>query len=282
MEGAAENDRQVLPDYLSSGLQIVFIGTAVGDTSAAKKHYYSRPNNAFWRCLHEADLVPIRIRPEDDHRIIDFGIGLTDLAKEVHNGSDALLARQDLTRGTDALLGKMQRLAPSIVCFNGKKAYRAFTGRSAASFGSMTEKIDGAMVFVVPSTSGRVAEHTKFDGRNRLEWFQMLAEVSKRSTGERTLELAQPTRVNRAAPRKEGNMHERIPLQDELRDILRENANRWMTSGELAEEVNRRGRYSKHDGSKMKSSQVAARVRRKKYRDLFEIDASFRIRLRLA
>ena len=39
MEGAAENDRQVLPDYLSSGLQIMFIGTAVGDTSAAKKHY---------------------------------------------------------------------------------------------------------------------------------------------------------------------------------------------------------------------------------------------------
>src|SRR5438094_8673504 len=122
MEGAAENDRQVLPDYLSSGLQIVFIGTAVGDTSAAKKHYYSRRNNAFWRCLHEAGLVPIRLRPGDDHRIMDFGIGLTDLAKEVHSGSDALLARQDLTRGTDALLEKMQRLAPSIVCFNGEES----------------------------------------------------------------------------------------------------------------------------------------------------------------
>lgn len=141
--------------------------------------------------------------------------------------------------------------------------------------------INGALVFVVPSTSGRVAETTKFDGKNRLEWFRTLAEFSKRGSGERTLELPQPTRVNRPAPSKEGKMRERIPLQDELKDILRENGNRWMTSGELAEEVNRRGRYNKHDGSNMKSSQIAARVRRKEYRHLFEIDDLFRIRLSL-
>lgn len=98
-EGAVGNDRDILPDYLSSGLQVVFVGTAVGDSSAARKHYYSGPNNAFWRCLHEAGLVPIRLRPEDDQCITDFGIGLTDLVKEVHSGSDALLTTKDLMGG---------------------------------------------------------------------------------------------------------------------------------------------------------------------------------------
>jgi len=37
----------VLPDYLSKGLRVVFVGTAVGDTSARRRHYPG-PNNSFW------------------------------------------------------------------------------------------------------------------------------------------------------------------------------------------------------------------------------------------
>jgi hypothetical protein len=51
-------------------------------------HYYANPGNLFWRVLAETGLTPQRLRPEDDWRMPEFGLGLTDLAKGVA-GQDA-------------------------------------------------------------------------------------------------------------------------------------------------------------------------------------------------
>jgi chorismate mutase len=66
-------------------------------------------------------------------------------------------------------------------------------------------------------------------------------------------------------------------LHEALAQILRENHNRWMSARELADEVNRRGLYSKRDGSAVEANQISART--KNYSDLFEKDGG-RIRLR--
>lgn len=66
-------------------------------------------------------------------------------------------------------------------------------------------------------------------------------------------------------------------LHAALAQILRENQNRWMTAGELRDEVNRRSLYRKRDGSAVEVNQVSART--KNYDDLFEKSGG-RIRLR--
>ena len=67
-------------------------------------------------------------------------------------------------------------------------------------------------------------------------------------------------------------MGERVTLHEEIRDILEREGNRWMTTSELAERVNHRGRYRKRDGSSVSSFQFHGRTR--KYSHLFERDGS--------
>jgi len=52
-----------------------------------------------------------------------------------------------------------------------------------------------------------------------------------------------------------------VTLQDELTAILRAQGNRWMTTGELAAEVNRRGRHWKTYRNRITSAKVLGRTK---------------------
>ena len=66
-------------------------------------------------------------------------------------------------------------------------------------------------------------------------------------------------------------------LHDEIQEILIANGNRWMTTHEIAEEVNRRNRYQKKDRSEVADYQIHGRTRN--YNQLFERDG-IRVRCR--
>lgn len=70
-----------------------------------------------------------------------------------------------------------------------------------------------------------------------------------------------------------------ITLHDELITILDENPGDWLTTAELAAEVNRRGRYRKRDGSDVDAFQIHGRT--KNYPHLFLRDGA-RVRRRSA
>ncbi len=98
---------------------MVFCRTAVGDTSTKRGHYYAGPGNEFWPLLYQSRLVSEPLTPPDDARILEFGIGLTDLAKTIAASSDAGLgARYDI----DGLVDRIERYAPAWVAFHGKTA----------------------------------------------------------------------------------------------------------------------------------------------------------------
>ena len=56
-------------------------------------------------------------------------------------------------------------------------------------------------------------------------------------------------------------MVKRLTLHEEIRDILEREGNRWMTTSELADRVNHRGRYRKRDGSSVSRFQIHSRTR---------------------
>src|SRR5579862_9008034 len=72
-----------LPDYLTPGLKVVFVGFNLSIYSAAAGHYYARPVNQFWSCLNQSGLLPdgVNLGPCDDSRLPIFGLGLTDVVK---------------------------------------------------------------------------------------------------------------------------------------------------------------------------------------------------------
>ena len=71
----------ILPDVLRPNLKVVFCGTAAGDKSARAGAYYAGPQNKFWDILHRVRLTPRRLLPQEFEKLLDYGIGLTDLIK---------------------------------------------------------------------------------------------------------------------------------------------------------------------------------------------------------
>jgi TDG/mug DNA glycosylase family protein len=87
----------ILPDVLAPGLDVVIVGTAAGRVSAARRCYYAGHGNRFWRTLREVGLTPTELEPAEYARLLDYRIGLTDLAKTAF-GADATLRPEDFDR----------------------------------------------------------------------------------------------------------------------------------------------------------------------------------------
>ncbi len=140
----------ILPDVLAPGLRVVFCGYAPGAASARAGAYYAGPGNRFWPTLHEVGLTPALLRPAEFARLPEFGIGLTDVSKTA-SGSDQQVGR----RGVDParLAATIEASSPAHLAFNGKNAARAILGRPV-DYGPQPERIGGARVWVLPSTSG--------------------------------------------------------------------------------------------------------------------------------
>ena len=162
-----------LPDLVCPGLDVLFVGTAVGKRSACTGHYYADPRNSFYRDLKEAGFTDRLLNPAEDRELLHYGIGLTDLAKRIVCSDDAGLDDADFDRGRLARVIRNNK--PRVVCFNGKNAYHAWSGSRRFNWGLRDAlTIEGVPLFVVPSTSSRVPAGRRFQGRTRREWFRVL------------------------------------------------------------------------------------------------------------
>jgi TDG/mug DNA glycosylase family protein len=152
--------RQDVPDYLREGLELVIVGINPGRRSGATGHHYAFPGNQFWPLLFESGLLPERLTYADDHRVLEFGIGLTNLVdRTTRSASD--LTREELRAGADALRAKLLRFGPKVACFNGMGILEAFSGRKKASLGLQPDMVGDTRLFVVPSSSGRTAAYQR-------------------------------------------------------------------------------------------------------------------------
>jgi TDG/mug DNA glycosylase family protein len=151
----------VLPDYLRPDLDLVFVGINPGTKSAAACRHYAGSGNHFWPLLHESGLASEPLSYEQDARVLEWGIGLTNMvARSSPSISD--LSLDELRAGARTLRRKLLRYAPRVVCFNGKRIYEVFAGH-ACDFGLQPERIGASLVYVMPSTSARTASYQRAD-----------------------------------------------------------------------------------------------------------------------
>jgi TDG/mug DNA glycosylase family protein len=141
----------MLPDYLKSGLDVVFVGLNPSLKSAAVRHYYARPGNQFWRFLAEAGFTDRVLRPDEDEEILEHGIGLTDFVKRATRGVNDL-DRKEFGEGIEDLRSKIENVKPKFVCFNGKSGYQAVAGK--CEYGLQEEVWGDTKLYAAPSTSG--------------------------------------------------------------------------------------------------------------------------------
>ncbi|MFT4076995.1 MAG: mismatch-specific DNA-glycosylase [Asticcacaulis sp.] len=150
--GALPEDH--VPDLLTPGLKVVFCGTALGRVSAERRAYYANPGNFFWRTLHNTGLTPERLAPEDYARLLDYGIGLTDLSKGYFGNDNQLPAD---AFDTLALRAKIERFQPEVLAFTSKTGASVFLGKptGALPLGFQPETVGNTRIFVLPSPSGQ-------------------------------------------------------------------------------------------------------------------------------
>jgi TDG/mug DNA glycosylase family protein len=165
----------MLPDYLAPGLVVVFVGTAAGELSAARGHYYSGRGNKFWELLWEAGLTEDRIlSPEQDDSVLSYGIGLTDIAKAVAASTDTKLRRRDYD--VPSFLEKIERFQPRCVAFNGKTSaglVAKHLREPKPDHGPTAFSIARAAGYVLPSSSGSNNDPTRFLPKNsKAAWWR--------------------------------------------------------------------------------------------------------------
>ncbi len=161
---------RTLPDLLRapSGrpLDVVFAGINPGERSAQRGHYYAHPGNVFWRALEASPLASSTrteggLTFEDDRALPDrLGIGFTDVVKRVVTDSTDV-STAELSAAAPHFRRRIAYASPRCVCFTSTRAFGAlFPGAwRARGWGVQGVALEGAAVWVMPSTSGRAAAY---------------------------------------------------------------------------------------------------------------------------
>ncbi len=184
---------RTLPDYLAPGLELVFIGINPGLYSVERGHYFARPTSRFWPAFSQSPLsARIRaslgreiLRPEDDHALLAFGIGFTDVVK-VPSRSAAEVSPADFRTWAPRLLKRLRTYRPKVACFHGITGYRAFTRyalgetRTNWELGVQSLWVDATCLFVAPNPSPANAH---FRLEDYVFWYTRLAEFLTRPRG---------------------------------------------------------------------------------------------------
>ncbi|GAA4881495.1 G/U mismatch-specific DNA glycosylase [Saccharopolyspora cebuensis] len=152
-EELAAAEGAVIPDVLDTGLRVLFCGINPGLWSGATGHHFARPGNRFWPALHSSGFTPRQLRPDEQHALLDHGLGLTNLVARASSRA-AELSNEELAAGGAALEHKVRQYRPGWVAVVGLTAFRTAFGVRNAMVGPHDRGIGDARVWVLPNPSG--------------------------------------------------------------------------------------------------------------------------------
>jgi TDG/mug DNA glycosylase family protein len=149
---------KTVPDVIAPGLVVLFCGINPGLYSAATGHHFARPGNRFWPALHRSGFTPRLLDPAEQERLLDLGLGITNLAERATAGA-AELGAEELREGGERLVRKLRRYRPAWVAFLGLGAYSTAFGRRRAKVGPAAPLVEGTRAWLLPNPSGLNAHY---------------------------------------------------------------------------------------------------------------------------
>ncbi|KAK9427333.1 uracil-DNA glycosylase-like protein [Lipomyces doorenjongii] len=166
-----------VPDCLAPNLICIFVGLNPGVMTSQKQHMFANPTNLFWPLLFESGCVARKLTCVDDRRLpVDWSLGITNLISRT-TAEQSELSKDEMVRSASELESKLRRLRPNAVCIVGKGIWEAiyrfkagmslkqdqfkFGWQDIDEFQFAAQSGDSPRVFVVPSTSGRVAAYSR-------------------------------------------------------------------------------------------------------------------------
>ena len=153
---------RMVPDLIAADLSVLFCGINPGLYSGATGHHFARPGNRFWPALAAAGFTDGVVRPWEERRLLEAGLGITNLVRRA-TANAAELEATELVKGRAALARKVRRYRPRTVAVLGIGAYRVAFERPRAVAGKQSDRIAGATLWVLPNPSGLNANHQLAD-----------------------------------------------------------------------------------------------------------------------
>lgn len=147
-----------VPDVIDHGLDVLFCGINPGLYSGAVGHHFARPGNRFWRTLDASGFTPRLLGPFEEHELLDYGLGITNLVRRATATADKL-QDDELRAGGRSLRRKVARYRPRWISFLGLTAYRVAFGRKGAAVGRQEQTVAGSQVWLLPNPSGLNAHY---------------------------------------------------------------------------------------------------------------------------
>jgi double-stranded uracil-DNA glycosylase len=177
MAGGALARVRRLPDVLAPGLAAVLVGINPSLESGRVGHHFASPGNPFWKLLHASGFTPVQLRPDEDARVVELGLGLTNVCPRPTR-SAAELTRREYELGVRELVRKVEAFRPSVVALVGVTLARiVLPGSDEVGPGPRRATIASSRVFVLPNPSGRNAAYPSFE--SKLAWFVRLREFAR-------------------------------------------------------------------------------------------------------
>src|SRR3712207_4626672 len=114
---------------LKTRLKPAFFGFYPSLTSVRSGHHYAHPGNRFWRVLHATGITNRLYEPQEDERLLDWGIGFTNLCSRPTRRADEL-TRDEIRAGAKDLRAKLEEFRPRVVAYTGIGVYKWFRATS--------------------------------------------------------------------------------------------------------------------------------------------------------
>ncbi len=148
-----------MPDVVADGLRVLFCGINPGLLTAHTGHHFARPGNRFWPALHVSGFTPRQLLPAEQDRLLDYGLGITNVAPRATARADEL-SDEELREGGLALIAKVRRHRPRWLAVAGITAYRTAFGERTARIGPQERVIGDTRIWALPNPSGLNAHWT--------------------------------------------------------------------------------------------------------------------------
>ena len=145
-------------DILAPDLKILFCGINPSVYSAVVGHHFARPGNRFWPALYHGGLTPRLMRPDEDEQLLDFGLGVTNVAARATVAA-ADLDNDELRAGGELLVAKIEEFRPRWLAILGIGAYRVAFDEPKAVIGRQARVIGATKIWVLPNPSGLNAHY---------------------------------------------------------------------------------------------------------------------------
>ncbi|OAX34162.1 DNA glycosylase [Rhizopogon vinicolor AM-OR11-026] len=210
--------------FISHSLMTKPCYASPGYMSAQKGHHFANPTNHFWKCLHQSGFTSRLLPPSEDYSLpVSFNIGLTNLVDRPSAEASELSSSERIS-SVPVLLAKLALHRPRFLCLVGtsnwdvvRKALLSMsTGPSSRAatknIGLQPFKIcyppmagpssdtsadtNETLLFVVPSTSGRVVQYQLPD---KIELFSELKKLVDKPSSE--IDTSEMKRITVSTPR---------------------------------------------------------------------------------